>query len=411
MESAKKQKSPLLPVLLAAFIDMVGVGIVIPVIAPLIIDNQTGIVPAAYSPFWRDIILGLLLTSYPLAQFFGAPLLGSLSDRYGRKPILTISLIGAAVGYGMFASGVVANSLPLVFAGRLIAGVTGGSISIVYSAIADVSTRETRTRNFGLVGALFGLGFIIGPAMGGILANPEYVSWFSPAMPFWVSGALCVINAVLVLLVFRETLKERNTAPINYLTGFRNVGIAFRMPKLRVLFWVMLAANLGFAFFTSFFSVLMIKKFGYQESDIGFLFFFIGIWIAIVQGGLIKPVSKRFASPVVIQFGAFLLTLVLVALLLPDRDWMIYALTPFVALAWGLFGPFITSYISQQALDTEQGLVMGVTQSVTALGNAVPPLLAGILSSLDFRLPILAAAFFTFVGFIIFRFFYKVPRD
>jgi DHA1 family tetracycline resistance protein-like MFS transporter len=409
MEATVKQKKTpsLFPVLLAAFIDMVGIGIVIPVIAPLIIDNGTGIVPASFSPLWRDIILGLLLTSYPLAQFFGAPLLGSLSDRYGRKPLLFLALLGSSLGYVIFAIGVVTNDLALVFVGRLLDGITGGNISIVYSSIADVSTPANRTRNFGLVGALFGLGFIVGPALGGILANPEYVSWFSPATPFWVAAGLCLFNAVLVAVMFRETLKEKNPAKINAFTGFRNVGVAFRMPKLKTLFWVLLASTVGFAFFTSFFSVLMIKKFDYNESDIGWLFFFVGIWIAVVQGGLIKPISKRFSTPKVLQFGALLLTGVFVALLFPDREWMIFALMPVLAFAQGMFGPFITSFISQQASDKEQGMVMGVTQSVNALGNAIPPLLAGILSSFDYHLPIVAAAVFTLLGFVIFRLFYK----
>ncbi|MEM6269425.1 MAG: MFS transporter [Bacteroidota bacterium] len=396
-------KPSLIPALMAAFIDMVGIGIVVPVIAPLIIENETGIVPMTYSHFWRDIILGLLLTSYPLAQFFGAPMLGTLSDRYGRKPMLTISMLGSVVGYAMSAWGVLESDLLMLFAGRILDGFTGGNISIVFSAIADVSTPETRTRNFGLVGMLFGLGFIIGPAIGGILANPEYVSWFGPSVPFWVAGGLCAINVVLIIIMFRETLRERNLKPISALSGLRNVRVAFELPNLGRLFRVLFLATLGFAFFTSFFSVLLIEKFSYNESDIGWLFFFIGIWVALVQGGLVKPASQRFSGPQVINFTLPVMAVVLFLLLLPNRDWMVYALMPGLALTQGLFGPFMQSLISEQASDKQQGLVMGVSQSLGALGNAVPPLLAGFLSSLNYNLPILAAAIIVLIGWIAFR--------
>jgi DHA1 family tetracycline resistance protein-like MFS transporter len=404
MESPEKKRSaPLGPALLAAFVDMLGIGIIIPVIAPLIVDNETGIVPASYSPFWRDIILGVLLTCYPLAQFFGAPILGALSDRYGRKPMLALSMTGSVIGFLITAWGIYDGSLALVFFGRILDGVTGGNISIVYSAIADVSTPETRTRNFGLVGMLFGLGFIIGPALGGVLSDSNIVSWFGPAIPFLAAAALSAINVILIVLIFRETIRERNMSPISLTSGLRDVATAFTLPKLGNLFQVLFLATLGFAFFTSFFSVLMIKKFSYEESDLGWLFFFVGIWIAAVQGGLVKPVSQRFKNIRVLNFSLPALAVVLLCLLLPNRDWMIYALMPFLALSQGLFGPFMQSLISETAENNQQGLVLGIGQSVGALGNAVPPLLAGVLSGLNYNLPIVAAGFFTFLAWVVLR--------
>lgn len=407
MENSKtSKKSSLLPLMLAVLIDMIGIGIIIPVVAPLIINNETGIVPDSWSPFMRDIILGLLLTCYPLAQFFGAPVLGAMSDKFGRKPILTLALLGSMLGYILFGMGVVSNGLLLVFLGRLLDGFTGGNISIVYSAIADISTNESRTRNFGLVGMMFGIGIIIGPAIGGLLANPEYVSWFGPEVPFWVAAGLCGLNALFVVFMFSETIQEKSSAPIDPFTGFRNIRIAFTLPRLGTLFTVVFLLTLGFAFFTTFFSVFMIKKFQFDETDIGWIFVYIGFWIALVQGGVVAPIAKRFAPGQTIQWAALGLGIALPLLLFPSQAWAIYLVTPLVAFTQGLTGPNINTLVSESALPEQQGLIMGINQSIAALGNAVPPLLAGFLSSVNYNFPILTAGIITLVAAGVFYLFY-----
>jgi len=184
------KKSNLLILFLIVFLDLVGVGILIPVLAPLMLDTGSQIVPAGWSEATRNLALGILIAVYPLAQFFGAPILGTLSDRYGRKKLLGFSLFGTLIGYILFAVGILTNHLWLLFLSRTLDGFTGGNLSIANSSIADMNAGQKSAKNFGLIGMAFGFGFIVGPFLGGILSDPHLVSWFNHATPFWFAAIL-----------------------------------------------------------------------------------------------------------------------------------------------------------------------------------------------------------------------------
>ena len=198
MDKANKPKAPLLTIFLTVFLDMLGVGIVIPVIAPLLLDPSHNMLSVDYTVEARTILLGFLIAAYPLAQFFGAPMLGALSDRFGRKKLLFISLIGTFAGYILFATAILEQNIYLLFFSRLLDGFTGGNISIALSAISDSSDEKSKAKNFGIVGAAFGLGFILGPYIGGKLADPGIVSWFNASTPFWFAAILTAVNLLFV---------------------------------------------------------------------------------------------------------------------------------------------------------------------------------------------------------------------
>lgn len=399
--------NPLLPILLTAFIDLLGIGIIIPVFAPLIINNQGGILPSFLLDY-PEVVYGVLAACYPLAQFLGAPLLGALSDKHGRKPMLSLSLLGSMLGYMVFAYGVVSNNLWLIFGARLLDGFTGGNISIVFSAIADFSSSaEKRARNFGLVGMTVGLGFILGPLLGGLLANPEILPWFGPSTPFWAAAALCGINMLLVLWLFQETLKERSTKAVNAFAGFRNLKIGFSMPKLRSLFMVGFMATFGFAFFTQFFSVYMIQQFEFKEKELGLMFGYIGICIAFVQGGLMRVVGKRMPPAKIVVMMLLLLSFAIPAVVLPGQVWGILLVLLLIAVFHGLSQPNLNALVSEQAEPGQQGMIMGINQSMASFGNAIPPLLGGFLGSIDATIPLLAGGVSTLGAWLVFRSFYR----
>ncbi len=417
--SDKKKQSLLIPVLITVFIDLLGVTIVLPILAPLFLDLNQGIMPVDFSQLTdvksqvaaiireRTILFGFLIASFPLAQFFGAPILGAWADRVGRKKVLMISLVGTLTGYILFAYGVHTHVVWLLFAGRILDGFTGGNISIAFSAISDISTPENKTRNFGFIGMAFGLGFIIGPYIGGKLADPGIVSWFNFETPFWFSAILCLINIVLVSVYFYETLKEKSTGPVNFFQGFVNIGKAFSIRKLRTIFMVVFLLTFGFSIFTQFLQVFLIQKFSFTQSDIGDYFAYIGIWIAFTQGFIARKLSVRFNSVQAVSVFVLLLSMALGIVLLPDKVWLLYMVSPFIAISQGMVSPNLQTIVSNSAGAGQQGEILGINQSVQSLGQAIPPIVASYIVSINMNLPILTASVFTLLAWGVFVFVFR----
>lgn len=408
MSETKRQTNRYLPpILLTTFINMLAVGIIIPVIAPIIVGNTTGIFEASFPETSRHIVMGFLTACFPVAQFFGAPYLGGLSDRFGRRPILLVSLVGSAIGFALFAYAIRINSLELMFASRLLDGFTGGNLSVVFSAISDISDQKARAKNFGLVGMTFGLGFILGPMTGGLLSSPEIVSWFNEETPFWVTGFLFVVACLLVIYWFPETNQNRRVVKVNLFSGLSNIALALRQSNLRVILSALFFQTLGFSFFVQFFQVFLVGKHGYGPEEIGWLFGYVGLFIAFTQGGLVRILTKYFSSVALAKVANFTLAVALPFVLLPDDAAWIYAVCPFIAMSQGVLGPNMTAIVSFQATSEQQGSILGINQSIQSLGQAVPPIIAGVLSSLNIYFPTLAASFFVLVGAIIFITFFR----
>ena len=405
--SERKSRSPLLTIFVTVFLDLLGLGVIIPVIPALFFEPSNEFFSPAVTDEQKSILYGLLIAAFPILQFFGAPMLGSLSDRYGRKPMLTLSLIGTLIGYLLFAWAILMQNIVLLFISRALPGFMGGNIAIILSSISDVSDAQSRAKNFGLVGMAFGLGFILGPTIGGVLADETVVSWFNAATPFWFTSALTVLNILLVHFRFRETLLEKRSAAINIFTGFRNIGVAFRAANLRAIFIVILLLSLGFSFFTQFFSVLLIQEFSFAEKDIGLLYGWIGIWLAFTQGVVVRQLSKYVASSTLISYTILALSLSLASLLIPDQSFWFYILNPLVALSQGMTAPNLTAVVSEQASPQQQGEILGINQSMQSLGQAVPPLIAGYINTISSSLPILTASLIIFCGWLVYIFVFK----
>lgn len=413
------EKKLLIPVFLTVFIDLLGATIVLPILAPLFLDLKNGIQPVDISLLTnpatqiaeiireRTILFGFLIASFPLAQFFGAPLLGTWADKVGRKKVLTISLIGTLIGYILFAIGVHQHLVWLLFVARILDGFTGGNISIAFSAISDVSTPESKTRNFGLIGMAFGLGFIIGPYIGGKLADPSIISWFNFETPFWFAAILCVINILLVRIYFFETLKTKSTQLINIFQGFNNIYKAITRPKLLAIFLVVFLMTFGFSIFTQFLQVYLIQKFQYNQSDIGDYFGYIGICIAITQGFITRWLSKRMKPMMAVSIFTLTLSIALIMLLVPQHSIYLYMVSPFIALSQGLLSPNLQTIVSNSGGADEQGEILGINQSIQSLAQAIPPIVAGYVVSINLNLPIILSSIFTFAAWLAFQFFYK----
>ncbi len=417
MSEKKNAKRLLLPVFVTVFIDMLGATIVLPVLAPLLLDFVNGVMPIDTAGFTssqlanlkenRNIIYGLLIAIFPFAQFFGAPLLGAWADKVGRKKVLLISLIGTLIGYVLFSVGVHYAFISLLFISRALDGFTGGNISIAFSAVSDVSKPAEKAKNFGLVSMAFGLGFIVGPFLGGVLSDENISPYFSFETPFIMAAVLCLINIFLVRKYFFETLKEPSTKPFNLLQGFQNITKAFQARSFRVLFIVTFLGIFGFSLFTQFLQIFFIEKFNYSVSDIGFFFAFVGIWIAITQGFILGKIRKKLSETKIVQYSIPCLAIIIFLYVFPTKSYYLFFLAPFVAIFQGLYRPNLQAIISNIASVEEQGEILGINQSVQSLAMTIPPVIAGFVVSLNVHLPIILASIFIFLAFLVFFIFYK----
>lgn len=402
-----KKRNPIFSIIFTVFIDMLGVGMLIPVIPMLFIvpESTEYLLSAGTSLQTGYMLFGLLLCIFPLMQFIAAPILGQLSDRFGRKPILVISLFGTCLGYVLFALGVFTKNLPLIFASRALDGITGGNISVAQAAIADSTDPKDRAKTFGLIGAAFGLGFIIGPFVGGLLSDPHIVPWFNSTVPFIFTSILAFVNVILVIFRFKETNQHKTThLKLNIFDSIKRVKKAFADKKLSPLFLTNFLYVSGFTFFTGFFGAFLIKKFDFGQAEIGNYFAYIGIWIVITQAFITRFVSKRMKEENVLRWsivgtGIF----IIIQVFMPAWS-LLLLISPFFAVFNGLSNSNSVSLISKSVDKSMQGQALGMNSSVQALANIFPPLLAGfIAANLSYYSPILIAGFIMICAGLFFR--------
>ena len=407
-----RRKWTLATVFSIVFLDQLGVGIILPVLAPLFFDSSASLFGGPFDLASRARVLGFLIAVYPAAQFFGAPILGALSDRYGRKPVLLISLAGTAFGYLLFGLSILWGNLPLLFSARLLAGFTGGNIATANSTIADISEPQEKVRNFGIVHAAYGLGFILGPYTGGKLSDPTIISWFSYTTPFWGAAGVAIANICMVLFAFRETLRQRLLTVMDPFTGLRNIRKAFTLKTVRTMFIVVFLLWFGFNAFTQFFQVFLNESFGVTRRVLGGVFAYIGIWLAFTLVVLNRWVSRRVSARRVLSIAMPILSVVIFLHLLPREFWMYYTILPFIALTMGLIIPNTAAVVSGLADKQSQGEIIGIMQSMQALAMVFPPIISGFLVAFHVALPVVVAVAFIGIASIVYAvWFARVPEQ
>ena len=356
-----KSRSPLYLIFLTVFIDLVGFGIVIPVL-PLYAKHFGA----------SEMTNGWLVGIYSAMQFLATPLLGKLSDRVGRRPVLLVSLLGTAVGFFIMGG---ARTLAWLFIARVIDGISGGNISTAQAYIADVTKPEERSRAMGMIGAAFGLGFIFGPAIGGVLAQ------FSISAPFYFAGALAAVNAVLVYLRLPESLAREHRVAHEETASLREVfQHGWHLPVLMGSYFF---AITGFSMMTTNFALFTSERFGYDARHNGYIFAFVGLVGAVMQGGVLRRVLKYFTEKSIAVVGCAVLALGLVFLPLSGDLSSLLLFTAAVGIGNSLITPTLNGLASQSAERKWQGRVIGLMQSAGSLARWVGPFLAGWLLSRD----------------------------
>lgn len=363
------KRSPLLPIFLIVQVDVLGLSIMLPLL-----------------PFYAEklgasaTVVGLLISTYAACQLIAGPILGRMSDHMGRKPLLVVSQIGTFLGFLLLAA---ANSLWLVFVARIIDGLTAGNLSLAQAYIADVTPPENRARSFGVIGIAFGVGFMIGPGIAGYLAQ------FGLAYPILVAAFLSALSVICTATLLPEA--EPHAVEGEAGPGGRRLGIFewnayaqyFTRPRLGALLWQFFFFAFSFALFTSGFALYAQRRYTlnghpFGVKEVGYVFLYVGFLGAILQGGLIGRLVKAFGERKLVWTG-FGISAAGYSLLAWTRTLSQLLFASTINSGSGVLRPSVTSLITQQAGRREQGVVLGLTQSITSICQIVAPVIAGTL--------------------------------
>ena len=310
------------------------------------------------------LAFGLLMSSYSAMQFLFAPILGRLSDRFGRRPVILFSLAGTVIGYLLFAF---AHSLVMLFASRLLDGATGGNIGTAQAIIADTTSREDRARGMGLVGMAFGLGFIFGPAIGGFTVG------ISQAAPGLAAALLSFAAFLWAFFKLPETRPEGGPGARFSVFSFATLGRAFRRPEIGALMLLSLVTTTAFATFESTFAQFVSLRLSAGPSTVAWFFVFVGVCSALVQGVLARRLVKRFGEGRLVVAGSVLLILGFSGLKFADSVPILLLMIATIALGIGITTPTLSSLVSKRSAAAEQGEILGAYQSMGSLGRVLGP--------------------------------------
>lgn len=373
------------------FLDILGLGLIIPILPKLIVELQGGNVAAGAHT------VGLLGALYALMQFLFAPVLGGLSDRFGRRPVILTSLFGSGVDYLVLAF---APSLAWFYVARAVLGITNANITAATAYIADISPPEKRAANFGLIGAAFGLGFVAGPALGGLLGNQDL------RLPFFVAAGLSLANWLYGWFVLPESLAPANRRkfswaranPVSSLAALRHRPVVL---GLAVSFFLLNLANFGlhatWVLYTGY-------RYGWTPGQVGVSLAIVGLMAAIVQGGLARRIIPALGEPLSLKAGLLIAALSFAGYGLATEGWMIYAILAVGSFS-GIAGPAAQGLVSRNTPDNEQGAVQGALTGLSSVAGFIAPLLAASLFAWGVRpertVPLPGAPFFLGALFIL----------
>lgn len=362
-----KRKPALLFIFVTLLVDVIGIGIIIPVMPQLIKSLVGGSMSDA------SVYGGWLMFAFAIMQFLFSPIFGGLSDQFGRRPVLLISLLGFGLDYILLA---LAPNITWLFVGRILAGITGASFTTATAYIADVSEPEKRTQNFGMIGAAFGLGFIIGPVIGGLLGQ------FGERIPFYAAAVITLLNWLYGFFVLPESLDKANRRPFDWKRA-NPIGSLLNLSKYPML------SGLVFAMFFVFvaghavqsvWSFFTIERFSWDQAMVGYSLGVVGILVAFVQGFLIRYSTPKLGPKKSVYIGLMLYTLGLLLFAFANQSWMMFAILIPYCLG-GIAGPALQAVMSNQVPANEQGELQGALTSMMSLTSILGPLLMTYLFS------------------------------
>lgn len=381
-----------LPILFVTLlIDMIGIGMIIPILPIIFTDpSSPSFLLHGFSQSAQYLIAGVITALFGLMTFFAAPILGELSDVYGRKRLLTLGVAVLAISQMLFGFGIETGSLWLLFVSRAVAGLAGGNFSIAQASIADVTEPKDRAKSFGLIGGAFGIGFILGPLLGGWIAHFAN----NAAAPFWLAGAFGVFNLFFITMFLPETHKNKTEAKaFHILKGIHNIKAALEDAHARPVYLSSFLYMSGFTFYTSFVGILLVNRFGLSEASIGTFFGAIGVWIVFTQLFILRVLAKKYNERQILRYSLVFLACTFFIYPFVPSVIFLYVLIPFLAVPNGLTMANMGALVSKTVSSGKQGAALGINGSLMAFSQGVIPLLAGVGSGvIGIKAPFFAGA-------------------
>jgi DHA1 family tetracycline resistance protein-like MFS transporter len=391
----------LMPLLLVLFIDSMGMGLFFPVLSSLIIDPSLHFLAGEYSIEKRQFIYGVIISVYMFSWFFGAAILGDVSDFIGRKKSLLICLGGAVLGYVVAGISIAIHSIALMIIGRLIAGFTAGSQAIAQAAIVDISDAGNKSRNMSWMVLTLSLGFLMGPIIGGILSSPELVSWFNYTIPMYFAAFISLLNIVLLSYLFNETFIPTKKFVLNWFRAIEVFISAFKHRRVRNLSIVLLFMEIGWGAYFSFIVTFMVNSFHFTALQSGLFLSLVALGFS-GGSGILVPLCLKWMSLRLAVVINFIVAAAMIFIMVITQSLHIALIVGFVVGAnIAVCYSNLLTLLSNQVSPEEQGWVMGMTGSVGALCFAVTSLLGSVVSFLGLSAPMIIGAVALLVGGII----------
>lgn len=386
----------LLPVYIVIFIGFVGYSLMITVFTPMILNTETYMISPQSSPSSRIIFLGILLFIYPFGQFFGSPILGSLSDYYGRKRILIISLIITTLGYALIATSLTIENLPLLMLSLFVAGVCEGNIVIAQSSIADCVSKQERNRFFGYISLSASSAYILGPLMGGKLAQ------HTPATPFWALFALLIFTTIWIFFKFIEPRTITTPQPkMDYLSTFTNLKTVFTDRRLRILYFTNFLFYLAIFGFFRCYPMYMVDVFHMDVSTESEYIAWVSVPIIVANLGLTGILSSKYSLKTMTITSALLTGIFMIVIIIPDQPQYLWLTLFLAAITLAITLPSCATLLSVSANSDEQGRVMGNNQALQVGAEAISGLLGGIAAAILIELSLIVPGIIAIIAAII----------
>ncbi len=377
---------PLLPYAIVVFLGYVGFSLPLPVLPEIFLDAKRSILPSSMSIQFKTVLLGIVLAAYPSGQLLGSPLLGVLSDKWGRKRVILYSLVSTAVGYAVTALAMTAHSVIGIFGGLFLCGFSEGNVTIAQAVIGDIAGKDEKVAHFGWINFFSCTAFIVGPLLGGWLADPENNRLFTFATPFWL-GSVMSLAAIVIIWKFSAETKKHGNHGQSFLQGMKSNWNNFHLKKFYIAIFFL---YFGLYAFWNCLGIYLQRRFDFSTTGLAFVMAYDSFFFALGLLFLVQPLAKKMKPYLNTGWGAWALAFMLAILVLPTSPWGLIITIPPIGILISILMTNAAVMVSDAADDRMQGQALGTMQSIQVLAGMCVGVIGGLLAAVKPELPLIA---------------------